>query len=209
VNVSSQLRVHALADGAFLANVALSGIGTVSGLSARRRDTDVFFKFTSFLTPGDIYKSNPREPQRRRRCFAASRCRASTPTSSRCCKSLRRRAMARACRCSLLRRARCSATARRRTLVYGYGGFNISLPPAFSTARLVWIKQGGIYVQTNLARRRRVWPRLVLGGTKERKQNVFDDFAACIEHVIAQKYSSPEQDRDSGRLERRPAWSAP
>lgn len=189
-NVSSQLRVHALADGAFLANVALSGIGTVSGLSARRRDTDVFFKFTSFLTPGDIYKSNPREPQQPatlfRRItvpgfdadefqvlqeFATSRDGTRVPMFIVAPRALQR-------------------DGKTPTLVYGYGGFNISLPPAFSTARLVWIKQGGIYVQTNLRGGGEFGRDWYAAGTKERKQNVFDDFAACIEHVIAQKYSS-------------------
>lgn len=192
VDVASQLRVHALADGQFLANVALSGIGCVSGLSARRRDHEVFFKFTSFLTPGDIYVTDAREPTTPARLFrrisvpgfdaddfqvlqefATSRDGTRVPMFIVAPKNLDR------------------TTGTAKALVYGYGGFNISLPPAFSTARLLWIKNGGIYVQTNLRGGGEFGRTWYAAGTKERKQNVFDDFVACIEHVIAQKYSSP------------------
>jgi prolyl oligopeptidase len=193
VDVASQLRVHALTDGAFLANVALSGIGCVSGLSARRRDTEVFFKFVSFLTPGDIYVCDPRSPTTPARLFrritvpgfdaddyqviqefAVSRDGTRVPMFIVASKNLER-------------------NSRNNCICYGYGGFNISLPPSFSTSRLLWIRAGGIYVQTNLRGGGEYGRDWHSAGTKEKKQNVFDDFIACIEHVVAQKYTAPNK----------------
>lgn len=77
------------------------------------------------------------------------------------------------------------------TLCYGYGGFNISLTPSFSVTRLAWVDFGGVYCVANLrggGEFGRLWHQ---AGTKERKQNVFDDFIAVQEHVVARGYTTP------------------
>ncbi|MES0873949.1 prolyl oligopeptidase family serine peptidase [Sinimarinibacterium thermocellulolyticum] len=84
-------------------------------------------------------------------------------------------------------------------LLYGYGGFNIALTPTFSVPNLVWMEQGGIYAQANLrggGEYGRAWHE---AGTKERKQNVFDDFIAAAEYLVREGWTAPEHLAISGR----------
>ena len=79
------------------------------------------------------------------------------------------------------------------TLLYGYGGFNISLTPGFSVSRLQWMEMGGVFAMANLrggGEYGKAWHK---AGTKTHKQNVFDDFIAAAEHLIEQEYTSPNR----------------
>ncbi len=76
------------------------------------------------------------------------------------------------------------------TLLYGYGGFNVPMEPAFSTSIAQWVRAGGIYVQANLRGGGEYGQKWYDDGRKENKQNVFDDFAACAEHLIKTNYTS-------------------
>ena len=76
------------------------------------------------------------------------------------------------------------------TILYGYGGFNVSMEPAFSPSIAQWVRAGGIYVQSNLRGGGEYGEKWHDGGRKENKQNVFDDFIACAEHLITNNYTS-------------------
>ena len=85
------------------------------------------------------------------------------------------------------------------TLLYGYGGFNISTTPTFRAPVLAWLEMGGIYVEANLrggGEYGEAWHR---AGTKTQKQNVFDDFIAAAEFLIANRYTQPTKLAISGR----------
>ena len=77
--------------------------------------------------------------------------------------------------------------------LYGYGGFNIPLGPGFSATRIPFLEQGGIYAQVNLRGGSEYGEEWHLAGTKQQKQNVFDDFIAAAEHLISQGYTSKEK----------------
>jgi prolyl oligopeptidase len=79
------------------------------------------------------------------------------------------------------------------TLLYGYGGFNVSMNPVFSVSRLVWLEQGGVYAYAVLRGGGEYGEGWYRAGTLERKQNVFDDFMACAEWLIAEGYTRPER----------------
>jgi prolyl oligopeptidase len=78
-------------------------------------------------------------------------------------------------------------------LLYGYGGFNIPLPPTFSISRLMWLEMGGVYAQANLRGGGEYGKEWHKAGTKLQKQNVFDDFIAAAEWLIANKYTRPDK----------------
>ena len=92
--------------------------------------------------------------------------------------------------------------------MYGYGGFNIPLTPAFSVSRIVWLEMGGVFAMPNLrggGEYGRAWHE---AGMKKHKQNVFDDFIAAAEYLIAEKYTSSAQLAISGAATAG-CWSAP
>lgn len=183
----SRLKLFHL-DGRPDGEIELPALGTVSSLSGRRNDPDLFFHYTSFTVPGRIYRYNfqtrslsvwrqPKLPfnpddYETRQVFYTSKDGTRVPMF-------------------LSHRKGLAPNGKIPTLLYGYGGFNISLTPTFSVANLVWMEQGGLYAVPNLRGGGEYGEAWHQAGMKQHKQNVFDDFIAAAEWLIANGYTSP------------------
>ena len=182
----SEVRVYDL-NGQFVRNVDLPGIGTASGFGGKRTDKETFYSFTSFTSPTTIYRYEPsvgnsvlfRQPKvdfdaskyETKQVFYNSKDGTRVPMFLTYKKGLK-------------------LDGQNPTLLYAYGGFDISLTPGFSVPTLVWLEMGGIYAQPNLRGGGEYGEEWHLAGTKAHKQNVFDDFIAAAEWLIANKYTS-------------------
>ncbi len=182
----SQVKLFDL-NGKFVREVDLPGIGTAANFSGKRKDTETFYAFTSFTTPTTIYRYDLktgkseifRQPKvdcnpgdyETKQVFYKSKDGTRVPMFITHKKGLK-------------------LDGQNPTLLYGYGGFSVSLTPAFSISNLVWMEMGGVYAQPNLRGGAEYGEEWHLAGTKAKKQNVFDDFIAAAEWLIANKYTS-------------------
>jgi prolyl oligopeptidase len=182
----TEVRVYDL-NGKFVRNVDLPGIGTAGGFGGKRKDTETFYNFTSFISPTAVYRYDPatgksstfRQPKvdfdptkyETRQVFYNSKDGTRVPMFLTYKKGLK-------------------LDGQNPTLLYAYGGFDISLTPFFSVPNVVWLEMGGIYAQPNLRGGGEYGEDWHLAGTKAKKQNVFDDFIAAAEWLIANKYTS-------------------
>ncbi len=182
----TEVRVYDL-KGKFVRNVDLPGIGTAGGFGGKRKDEETFYAFTSFVTPTTIYRYEPaagkstvfRQPKvdfdptkyETKQVFYHSKDGTRVPMFLTYKKGLK-------------------LDGENPTLLYAYGGFDISLSPFFSVPNVVWLEMGGIYAQPNLRGGGEYGEEWHLAGTHAKKQNVFDDYFAAAEWLIANKYTS-------------------
>jgi prolyl oligopeptidase len=182
----SQVRVYDL-NGKQLREVELPGLGSVGGFGGKRTDTETFYSYTSFTSPATIYRFDIttgkselyRQPKvdfnpsdyETKQVFYTSKDGTRVPMFITHKKGLK-------------------LDGNNPTLLYGYGGFNISLTPAFSVSSLVWMEMGGVFAQPNLRGGGEYGEEWHQSGTKLKKQNVFDDFISAAEWLIANKYTS-------------------
>ena len=190
----SQVKLFAR-DGALQSEVTLPGIGSAGGFGGKRTDTETFYSFTSFTTPGRIYRYDFatgastlwRQPKvdfnpdayEVKQVFYASKDGTKVPMF-------------------ITHRKGLKLDGKNPTLLYAYGGFNISLTPSFSVANLAWMELGGVYAVPNLRGGGEYGEEWHQAGTKLRKQNVFDDFIAAAEWLIANRYTAPQHLAISG-----------
>ena len=174
--------------GQVMGELPLPGIGTVTGIAGDRDDSDFHYAFTSFLSPPSVYHYNLRNGRNERirapaldfdlsgyetkQVFFTSKDGTRIPMF-------------------ITHRKGMALDGTNPTMLYGYGGFNIAMTPAFSSANLVWLEMGGVYAVANLRGGGEYGTAWHEAGTKERKQNVFDDFIGAAEYLIQQKYTSP------------------
>ncbi|MFM7322732.1 MAG: prolyl oligopeptidase family serine peptidase [Armatimonadota bacterium] len=175
-------------DGSLLGDVELPGIGTATGFGGRRDAPETFFGFTSYTCPTSICRldnttgqttvlrtpSVAFEPDRCQttQVFVASKDGTRVPMF-------------------LTHRKGLDPTGDHPVYLYGYGGFNIPLTPGFSPAAVAWMEAGGIYAVANLRCGGEYGESWHLAGTRTNKQNVFDDFIACAEWLIAEGWTAP------------------
>ncbi|KAB7528571.1 prolyl oligopeptidase family serine peptidase [Flagellimonas olearia] len=176
-------------QGNLIREVNLPGVGSASGFGGKKEEKEFYFSFTNYNTPGSSYKFNVEtgeyeqywkpqidfnpEDYESEQVFYTSRDGTKVPMIITYKKGLER-------------------NGKNPTILYGYGGFNISLTPAFSIVNAVWMEQGGIYAVPNLRGGGEYGKEWHIAGTKLQKQNVFDDFIAAAEYLIDNQYTSKE-----------------
>ncbi len=183
----SRLRLFGL-DGRPGREVALPTLGSVSDISGERQDAEMFYAFTSFLYPTTIFRYD----------FAtgtSSVFKAPTidfdPSGYETEQVFYRSKDGTRVPMFLTHRRGMARDGSHPTYLYGYGGFNISLTPAFSASILVWLERGGVYAVPNLRGGGEYGEEWHQAGMHEKKQNVFDDFIAAAEYLVAQRYTTP------------------
>jgi prolyl oligopeptidase len=182
----SQVKIFNL-DGKFVREVDLPGIGTAGGFGGKATDTETFYSFSGFTAPGVIYRYDMktgkstlfRQPKvdfdpagyETKQVFYTSKDGTKVPMF-------------------IVHKKGIKLDGQNPTLLYGYGGFSISLTPAFSPSRLVWMEMGGVFAMPNLRGGGEYGEDWHVAGTKLKKQNVFDDFIGAAEWLIKNKYTS-------------------
>ena len=176
-------------DGQLIREIQLPGLGTASGFSGKSEDAVLYFSFTNYVTPSTTYQFLPvdgkssiyvkpkvdfvSENYSSKQVFYASKDGTKVPMI-------------------ITYKKGTELTGKNPTILYAYGGFNVSLTPSFSIANAVWLEMGGIYAVANLRGGGEYGKKWHDAGTKMQKQNVFDDFIAAAEYLIAEKYSSSD-----------------
>jgi prolyl oligopeptidase len=193
-DVASRLRV-VNGDGSAVGEVTLPGLGTVSSLSGRQSDREVFFSFSSFVTPSSVYRydvaSGSVQPVWTPHTgFDASRY--VTEQVFYTSKDGTRVPM------FITHRAGMARDGNAPTLLYGYGGFNSPVQPGYSTSVAVWLEMGGVYATANLRGGSEYGEAWHEAGMLANKQNVFDDFIAAAQYLIRERYTSPARLAISG-----------
>jgi prolyl oligopeptidase len=175
-------------DGNLVREVKLPGIGSCGGFDGKQEDKELYFTFTNYINPSSSFKFNPKngnydlywQPKinfdssdySSKQVFYYSKDGTKIPMIINYKKGV-------------------ELNGKNPTILYGYGGFNISLTPSFSIANSVWMELGGIYAVPNLRGGGEYGKKWHDSGTKMKKQNVFDDFIAAAEYLINEKYTSP------------------
>ncbi len=182
----SAVTFHAL-DGSKQGDLALPALGTVGGFGGRREDTETFYTFGSFTYPGTIFRLDLKS--RRSRIFREPKL-AFRPADFQVRQVFYPSKDGTQIPMFLVHKKGLKLDGKNPTLLYGYGGFNVSLTPWFSVSRLAWLEQGGVYAMPNLRGGGEYGLAWYEAGRKDKKQNVFDDFIAAAEWLISQKYTS-------------------
>jgi prolyl oligopeptidase len=176
--------------GNFIHEIKLPSIGTLSGFNGEKDDNTVFYGFTSFTYPSSVYKYdinnnkselyktsevdfNP-EIYKTEQVFFESKDGTKVPMF-------------------IVHKKNIKMDGNNPTMLYGYGGFNISLTPSFSISRAAFLEQGGVFVMVNLRGGGEYGEEWHEAGTKLNKQNVFDDFIYAAKYLIVNEYTSSEK----------------
>lgn len=176
-------------DGKLVREVELPGVGSAGGFSSKKEEKETYFSFTNYNTPGKIYKMDLAsgkydlywEPKidfnsnnyESKQVFYTSKDGTKVPMI-------------------ITYKKGTKLDGKNPTILYGYGGFNISLTPSFSISNAVWLENGGVYAVANLRGGGEYGKKWHDAGTKMQKQNVFDDFIAAAAYLIAEKYTSSD-----------------
>ncbi|MBT8302982.1 MAG: prolyl oligopeptidase family serine peptidase [Bacteroidia bacterium] len=176
-------------NGNFIRDVELPSVGSAGGFNGKKEEEILYYSFTNYITPGTTYSYQPKEgiskvyrksgadfnsdDYESNQVFFTSKDGTKVPMI-------------------ITHKKGMKLNGKNPTILYGYGGFNISLTPSFSIANAVWLEQGGVYAVPNLRGGGEYGKKWHIAGTKLKKQNVFDDFIAAAEYLIGNDYTSPD-----------------
>ena len=176
-------------NGKLIREIKLPAVGTAGGFGGKKNEKTLYYSFTNYTTPGTIFSFEPKsgkseiyqkpkvdfksDDYESKQVFYTSKDGTKIPMI-------------------ITYKKGTKLDGKNPTILYGYGGFNISLTPSFSIANAVWLENGGVYAVANLRGGGEYGKKWHDAGTKLQKQNVFDDFIAAGEYLIAQKYTSPD-----------------
>jgi prolyl oligopeptidase len=176
-------------EGNMIREVELPGLGSASGFGGKKEEKEFYFSFTNYNTPGSSYKYNVEtgeyeqywkpeidfdpDDYESKQVFYASKDGTKIPMI-------------------ITHKKGIELNGKNPTILYGYGGFNVSLTPSFSIVNAVWMEQGGVYAVPNLRGGGEYGKKWHNAGIKTKKQNVFDDFIAAAEYLIENQYTSKE-----------------
>ncbi len=176
-------------NGMLIREIALPGAGTASGFGARMTDKEVFYSFTNYITPATIFRLDPAtgnsevfkkpsvafnsEDYESKQVFYNSLDGTRIPMI-------------------ITNKKGMDMNGKNPTMLYGYGGFNVSQTPAFSPANAAWLEMGGVYAVPNIRGGGEYGEKWHLAGTKMNKQNVFDDFYSAAKWLISENYTTPD-----------------
>jgi prolyl oligopeptidase len=188
-NVSSRVRIFKT-DGTADGEIKFPTLGTVSGVSGSWKRKEAFYTFTSFATPQVIYRLNTETRAEQewaklnipidssqmevKQVFYSSKDGTKVPMF-------------------LVHKKGLTLDGNRPTLLYGYGGFNISLTPRFSAIAAMWAENGGVYAVANLRGGGELGESWHTAGMLDKKQNVFDDYISAAEWLVREKYTNPKK----------------
>ena len=198
-DASSRIRLHDT-RGKLLREVGLPGLGTASELSGQPKGRELYFSFVSYLTPTIVFRHDLSKKETEGATSVWQRLSAPIDPAGFEVNQVRYRSRdGTEVPMFLVHRRGLKRDGRNPTLLHGYGGFNISLTPAFAAQVAPFIERGGVYAVANLrggAEYGETWHQ---AGMLARKQTVFDDFIAAAEYLIAEKFTSADKLAISGR----------
>ena len=186
-DVTTRASVHAL-DGTLEHEMTLPGIGIASGFGGRREDSTVFYTFNSLNTPPTIYRYDI--PSKATTVFRAPKVPGYDPNAYETRQVFYTSKDGTRVPMFLVHKKGLKLDGTNPTLLYAYGGFNVVQSPTFSASRLALLEQGFVYANANIRGGGEYGEKWHKAGTKLQKQNVFDDFIAAAEWLIANKYTS-------------------
>ena len=176
-------------NGKLIREIKLPAVGTAGGFGGKKKEKILYYSFTNYTIPGTIFSFEPKsgksgiyqkpkvdfksDDYESKQVFYTSKDGTKIPMI-------------------ITYKKGTKLNGKNSTILYGYGGFNISLTPSFSISNAVWMENGGVYAVANLRGGGEYGKKWHDAGTKLQKQNVFDDFIAAAEYLIAQKYTSPD-----------------
>ncbi|CUS98872.1 prolyl oligopeptidase [Candidatus Kryptobacter tengchongensis] len=195
-DVKHRIEIYSL-DGKFVREIKLPGIGTVSGLSGKQKDKEMFFGFTSFLHPLNVYRYD--FTTGKLELFFETRLTGFDPNDYEVKQVFYESKDGVRIPMYIIHKRGLKLDGNNPALLYGYGGFNISIMPSFSAVRLLWLEIGGVYAVANLRGGSEYGEEWHQAGMLDKKQNVFNDFISAGEWLIKNGYTNSKKLVINGR----------